>query len=797
MANQFSQFLPQEYTPVPFQEMMETARINQATQGRNLQSIMSDADALDKLKAMPTGTSGDEADLASYKSTIDNLTNEFISNPKLLSNPNATGVFRQKVRSITDPEWLNRVQSSYDTWSKDQVNKEQLKDKGLYHESLETSPLSYSSRKGVWDQTTKPWEKPGTYIDPILKDLTGEPYMQENGVPGWRVDETMTHPEVLKHADEYTGTQNFRTNMRIFYPNVNIDDLSKTAEGQNTLRNYSVDLLSKEESKFWKGRAQKGFKGSGSGSGGASSDIAFADLYDNKTNQVSDKTLTAVLGNKDEENRYTVPLGENEGIMKFSSIDPDMTPQKQLGLNKALELKKLNEASAGLDEQLSQLGLTDQKGKITNRDGNTDSGESEGTLVNAAGGQSSSYGPLNTKISQDNIAKVEALQQKKDELAKQYQDLYSSVRSLGITPAELTKLSESADKIDSDGSEQLGALLSMDGSAKFMPDKGKDNIHHVKNEDGTNDAYVHGRLLVPKSAINNWASNHHLSDEDRFYWAGWFKDDWEEKFLKERGGNGLIQSTIDKDKSGEPLYSIPYFKKIALSDNVYESVNASYLDGKDFDASVTPNRVARNERMKTMASEDALVGAYKQDPSTLAQAASTLETAINDYKPELDNNPMDKEKMLDLAKRLQDKQYKPTEQEVREVASLYSELGNSFSRLPIWAKHNNPGNIKVPNGGIEEARKRYGDPGARVGTPATDGGNFIRFSSMSAGKQALPTLLKTVYGEKLVRDTLPIYSNGGYGSEIAPSIANKKINDLTDSEFQYLVNAILRSESKQ
>lgn len=91
-------------------------------------------------------------------------------------------------------------------------------------------------------------------------------------------------------------------------------------------------------------------------------------------------------------------------------------------------------------------------------------------------------------------------------------------------------------------------------------------------------------------------------------------------------------------------------------------------------------------------------------------------------------------------------------------------------------RNNNPGNIKVPGAGIEEARKRYGDPGADIerdekGQPkkAADGGAFIKFSSMDKGLQAMGTLLTMKGGpyDGLSLDAaLKKWSNGGYGADI-------------------------------
>lgn len=110
-------------------------------------------------------------------------------------------------------------------------------------------------------------------------------------------------------------------------------------------------------------------------------------------------------------------------------------------------------------------------------------------------------------------------------------------------------------------------------------------------------------------------------------------------------------------------------------------------------------------------------------------------------------------------------------------------------------RNNNPLNIKVPSGGIEVARQRYNDPGATIDpVPATDGGQFIKFSDPNVGVQAAITLLRMGYQDLEFGAAMKRWSGGGYGAEIAPQYAGKKVRDLTDSELADVVVRMAKRE---
>lgn len=83
-------------------------------------------------------------------------------------------------------------------------------------------------------------------------------------------------------------------------------------------------------------------------------------------------------------------------------------------------------------------------------------------------------------------------------------------------------------------------------------------------------------------------------------------------------------------------------------------------------------------------------------------------------------------------------------------------------------RNNNPGDIKVPAGGIAQAQQQYGDPGATIDpVPATDGGQFIKFSTPEAGFRAMGTLLQSpTYANLSLDAAMKKWSGNGYGAEI-------------------------------
>lgn len=105
----------------------------------------------------------------------------------------------------------------------------------------------------------------------------------------------------------------------------------------------------------------------------------------------------------------------------------------------------------------------------------------------------------------------------------------------------------------------------------------------------------------------------------------------------------------------------------------------------------------------------------------------------------------------------------------------------------IAVTHNNPGNIKFG--------KFAQSLGAQPGRPATDGGIFAVFPNLETGLAAQRRLLTSAnYRNLTVNAAMKRWSNSGYGGEIYPSISNKKMADLTESELKELQRRQIKRE---
>lgn len=155
-----------------------------------------------------------------------------------------------------------------------------------------------------------------------------------------------------------------------------------------------------------------------------------------------------------------------------------------------------------------------------------------------------------------------------------------------------------------------------------------------------------------------------------------------------------------------------------------------------------------------------------------------------------------------------------------ELASVMSAMAQQegFGKDPQNrpTRNNNPLNIKVPEKGIEEARRRYNDPGATVDPkPATDGGQFIVFSSPEKGFEAAETLLRSdLYSSLDLDAALRQWSNKTYGAEIlkgqigilpggqvarkgaAPTISSKAPTDLSNLASRVSANPRLDDKDR-
>lgn len=102
-------------------------------------------------------------------------------------------------------------------------------------------------------------------------------------------------------------------------------------------------------------------------------------------------------------------------------------------------------------------------------------------------------------------------------------------------------------------------------------------------------------------------------------------------------------------------------------------------------------------------------------------------------------------------------------------------------------RNNNPLNIK-----FGDFASKYG---AVAGTQATDGGVFATFPTVEAGFQAAKDLLKSSsYANLPLEQAMRKWSGNGYGSDVAPSLANKTTSQMNDQELQTLISAMQQRE---
>jgi hypothetical protein len=118
----------------------------------------------------------------------------------------------------------------------------------------------------------------------------------------------------------------------------------------------------------------------------------------------------------------------------------------------------------------------------------------------------------------------------------------------------------------------------------------------------------------------------------------------------------------------------------------------------------------------------------------------------------------------------------------------YKHLATSGVNRPT--RNNNPLNIKA-----SEHTKAYEGVAGLDPVPASDGGQFLVFSSPSDGFKAAERLLQTPNYQNLSLDAaMKRWSNGGYGGEIVPYMRNRYMSTLSGSELAILVKAMAKRE---
>lgn len=108
----------------------------------------------------------------------------------------------------------------------------------------------------------------------------------------------------------------------------------------------------------------------------------------------------------------------------------------------------------------------------------------------------------------------------------------------------------------------------------------------------------------------------------------------------------------------------------------------------------------------------------------------------------------------------------------------------------IAVSHNNPRNMKFANWMI-----KYG---AVKGKAGTDGGVFAKFPDVQSGLNASKALLSGKgYRDLTVDRAMKKWSNNGYDGSIYPSVRNKKVSELSQSELDNLMKEQIKNEDKK
>jgi hypothetical protein len=105
-------------------------------------------------------------------------------------------------------------------------------------------------------------------------------------------------------------------------------------------------------------------------------------------------------------------------------------------------------------------------------------------------------------------------------------------------------------------------------------------------------------------------------------------------------------------------------------------------------------------------------------------------------------------------------------------------------------RNNNPLNIKASSFTQSFPGVAGLDP-----KPAADGGKFLTFNSPEAGFNAAKKLITSAnYANLSVDAALKRWSNNGYGGNLVPSLAGKKVSQLTPSELDTVIKSMAQRE---
>lgn len=262
---------------------------------------------------------------------------------------------------------------------------------------------------------------------------------------------------------------------------------------------------------------------------------------------------------------------------------------------------------------------------------------------------------------------------------------------------------------------------------------------------------------------------------------------------------GTKTKTVD-GKDTQKLYTFPISMKVTKD---LASANQEYLgnhSNKTYEENLPTYSQHWNDTWTKLQSVRGIVDA---DPASLGGRAAMnvdnlrlptkerndIYNLIDYYQNILRSNP-NRSSRIEALYNLQKVANWSSEDYRQAVESAKAAKSPASSGTSISVSHNNPGNIKY--GAFAQ---RYG---AVAGKPATDGGVFAVFPDVQSGLQARKDLLQSGgYKDLSVDAALKRWSNSDYGGEIIPSLANKKIRDLSSDELEKLMKAQILREDKQ
>lgn len=224
---------------------------------------------------------------------------------------------------------------------------------------------------------------------------------------------------------------------------------------------------------------------------------------------------------------------------------------------------------------------------------------------------------------------------------------------------------------------------------------------------------------------------------------------------------------------------IAQLKSLLTFENLSQLKGLGAMSDREF-ATIQAAAAALNESM----SESEFKKVLRDLSTTLTDkliASPAIDTDTKEtlliQKLTIENPKLSPEKIAEMA------------EQILSTETSFNSVGNTTaSNRP--QRNNNPLNIKASKFTSNFEGVQGTDP-----TPASDGGRFLVFNSPESGFNAAKRLLQAPsYSQLSVDSALKRWSNNGYGVEIAPQFANKKINQLSAPELDILIKMMAQRE---